>query len=478
MDILSVYFLRWGLKNIMLDQSFSAENFRIIFDYENRKGNYLEREFFPAIEDITKEIKTVSAKIREHRKTKSETSIDTYEEEKERLNKEKNELKENKEILLLEELEEIARDIAKEDFLTDLKEIDVGKDKKAYRFTKSTDPANSAASYPATYFALKQLQNNLRKLYKVKQGNRHNIVCQLRETLSDKLPKHIIRTDISSFYESIPRERLIKKLNDDPLLTLTSKTMILRILQKYKDISGEKSGLPRGVGISAYLSELYLRKFDEIILKCPQVLYYARFVDDIIIVCTADRNICIRRKWEFVEKSLRDIGLTLNRKKTFIKNINGKTKREKIDYLGYKFTFGDDSVDISLTDSKIKKYKNRLVLSFDDYLKTAKRNNNKAKSLLLKRIRFLTGNTRLVNNKKNAVVGIYFSYSLISKPYCLGCLDCFLRENINKIEDENLKNTLLELSFKKGFEEKRFFKFSAKDFKNIVKVWKYAPEKN
>ena len=218
---------------------------------------------------------------------------------------------------------------------------------------------------------------------------------------------------------------------------------------------------------------MYLRKFDEIILKCPQVLYYARFVDDIIIVCTADPSIHIRRKLAFVKKSLSDIGLTLNREKTFIKTINGKN-REQLDYLGYKFTFGTGSVDINLTKSKIQKYKNRLDLSFKDYHKTARHNKNKAKSLLLKRIRFLTGNTRLVNNKKNAVVGIYFSCSLMNQKSYLRWLDCFLIKNINKIEDEKLKNTLSKLSFKKGFEEKRFFKFSANDFKNIVKVWKHA----
>lgn len=38
----------------MLDQSFSIENFRKILDIENRKGNYLEGEFFTDIADISK----------------------------------------------------------------------------------------------------------------------------------------------------------------------------------------------------------------------------------------------------------------------------------------------------------------------------------------------------------------------------------------------------------------------------------------
>ncbi len=447
----------------MLDQSFSAENFRKIFDYENRKGNYLEGEFFPEIEIITKEIKKASVDIREHRKNNSNTSIDVYEAKIEELNKKKDVLKEKKENLLSEELEQICSAITEKNFSLDLKEIDIGKAKKAYGYEKNA----------ISYFTLKQIQNNLRKLYKVKQGNRHSIVCQLRETLADKLPKHIIRTDISSFYESIPRGRLLKKLNDDPLLTLTSKKIIRRILHEYEQISGERIGLPRGVGISAYLSELYLRKFDDIISSSPQVLYYARYVDDIIIVCSADPHISIRRKLAFVKKSLSDIGLTLNREKTFTKILNGK-KQDRLDYLGYRFTFGAGKVRINLTKSKVRKYRNRIELSFNDYHKKVKSNKNKSKSLLLKRIRFLTGNTRLVNNKKDAVVGIYFSCSLINEVSYLRWLDCFLLKNTNKIKDTKLRNALSELSFRKGFEENRFFKFSANDFKDIVKVWKYA----
>lgn len=38
----------------MLDQSFSAENFRKILDIENRKGFYLEGEFYADIDEINK----------------------------------------------------------------------------------------------------------------------------------------------------------------------------------------------------------------------------------------------------------------------------------------------------------------------------------------------------------------------------------------------------------------------------------------
>ncbi len=108
----------------------------------------------------------------------------------------------------MKELEKISYEVTKKNFSLSLQELDIGTGKKAY----------STGSTAAAYFVLKQLQYNIRKLYKVQQGNRYNIVCQLREILSDKFPKYLIRTDFANFYESIPRDKLWKKINDDPLL--------------------------------------------------------------------------------------------------------------------------------------------------------------------------------------------------------------------------------------------------------------------
>ena len=52
----------------MFDQSFSSKKLRRIFDLENRKGNYLDQVFLPEIEAISRQIKSVRARIR---KTKS-----------------------------------------------------------------------------------------------------------------------------------------------------------------------------------------------------------------------------------------------------------------------------------------------------------------------------------------------------------------------------------------------------------------------
>ncbi len=105
-----------------------------------------------------------------------------------------------------------------------------------------------------TFFALKQIQYNFRKLYKVKQANRFAIVSQIKGLLDDNFPKYVIRTDIQEFYESIPHDILLQKLNEENLLTFYSKKILFQILNEYKRLSGSEKGLPRGVGVSAYLA--------------------------------------------------------------------------------------------------------------------------------------------------------------------------------------------------------------------------------
>ena len=43
-------------------------------------------------------------------------------------------------------------------------------------------------------------------------------------------------------------------------------------------------GVPRGIGISSLLSEIYMRDLDDCIKKRPEVIFYARYVDDIFIL--------------------------------------------------------------------------------------------------------------------------------------------------------------------------------------------------
>lgn len=142
---------------------------------------------------------------------------------------------------------------------------------------------------PETFFVIKQLQRNINRIYKVKQANRHDLVCQIRDMLGSNFPLELVRTDISSFYESIDRKKLLEKLDSDQLLSPASKKYIKQVLVSYGVKSGTSVGVPRGVGISAYLAEFYLRPVDNAIRMIPGLVLYCRFVDDIVAVFARPR---------------------------------------------------------------------------------------------------------------------------------------------------------------------------------------------
>ena len=446
----------------MLDQSFSARNFRIIFDIENRRGRYLESEFFPDIEAQSRLIQASVDRLRQLRNARSLYTPEEYENERANLLRELDNLREEKETMLTSELEAASAAIASKTFSFGIEEVDVGTARKAFVAERNA----------ATFFAFKQIQHNIRRLYRVKQANRHQIVCQLRELLDDRFPKYIIRTDISSFYESIPRRPLLRKLNNDPLLTLTSKKIIRRILFEYGQKTGCDIGLPRGIGISAYLAELYMRDIDNSIRNHAGVLYYARYVDDMFIIFSPPPNV---GTWSFrraLASVLRKHELMRNRTKTKILAVDPSIPCA-IEYLGYKFEMQSGTVSLTMTTAKVDRYKRRIDLSIQDYKKRATKSEKRARTLLEKRLRFLTGNTRLVNNKKNVVSGIYFSNSLLTSDRDLRHLDDYLQNSLAGISNARLRNRLLRNSFVYGFETRKYYKFSTRDLSEIVEVWRH-----
>lgn len=76
---------------------------------------------------------------------------------------------------------------------------------------------------------LRKLNDNTKRLYKIKQADRGVIVSQVISLLKETVPMHILKMDIKSFYESINKHALIKKLTEDPLLSHQSK----KILEKF-----------------------------------------------------------------------------------------------------------------------------------------------------------------------------------------------------------------------------------------------------
>ena len=62
----------------MLDQSFSADNFRKIFDLENRRGNYLEGKYFPKLKRLRQKVQEGSRELWNFRRRKNLYTSEEY----------------------------------------------------------------------------------------------------------------------------------------------------------------------------------------------------------------------------------------------------------------------------------------------------------------------------------------------------------------------------------------------------------------
>lgn len=327
---------------------------------------------------------------------------------------------------------------------------------------------------------LRKLNDNVKRIYKDEQANRRIIINQVKTLLEDTTPSLIIKTDIKSFYESINRNRIIEKVQDDALLSYHSIKLIKKIFDH--PLIKEKTGLPRGVNLSATLSEIYLRKFDNWIRSKKGIFYYARFVDDMIIF-THSINAINNLQNEISEK-LGELaeGLILNREKTqTFKSININNKRP-LEYLGYKFIKENqkkhDSLKITIADKKVKKVKTRIIKALLDY------SENLDFNLLVNRIKFLTGNysIRKRTDGTDLRAGLYYNYMEVTDLSVFDELNKFYLKAINskngafgrKISSSLSKQqiiTLSKFSFKFGFLKKVYYSLSYDQTKNIISCW-------
>ena len=446
----------------LFDQTFSADNFRKIFDRENRRGNDVVGSFFPDLIDVTNEIRLQNQSIREFRKTKGSLSPGEF---KAQLEEMKFSLKEKKE-----------RKTAATDQL--LEGISAGARHKSFQLSvkKKLGPAGKEVyvvpNEARSFFVIKQLQRNLNRLYGIQQSNRHQIVCQIRDSIASNLPCILIRTDVEAFYESIDGGSLIKRLNEDQRLSLSSKDYIKQIMRSYQGLSGTQAGLPRGVGISAYLSELYMQGVDREIRAMPGIIYYARYVDDIVAIFSPSPDDDTTAYLSNIKNVIERHGLVPNASKTksmSLPTLNGST----FECLGYEFKPHAGNCNISIGNTKIMRYRRRIELAFSLYNIKSASNQKEAYRLLVSRMKFLTGNTRLSNSKQHALTGIYFNNSLISNAAVLNGLDSYFKYLTGKLSSATLRDRLAEMSFVDGFRERRFHNFSTTELSRIVKAWKY-----
>ena len=262
---------------------------------------------------------------------------------------------------------------------------------------------------------LRKLYRNIRRIYNVRQTNRNDIVKQIITLFSENVPMWVVRFDVHHFYESIDRETILRYLEEGGRLNFQSLQLLRNLFANPIVSAGE--GLPRGLGISSAMSELYMKYFDLDVRKMEGVYYYARFVDDIIVFCSSEKardKVCHE-----VPAMLQKMGLTLNAEKSY--TWEPETGKSLV-YLGYTFTKDSvqrKNVKVSIAQKKVNVIKTRITRSMVRYAKDGDFD------MLKLRVKYLTGNFTLCSNSTllPIYVGIYYNYRFASDRSALKALD-------------------------------------------------------
>lgn len=351
---------------------------------------------------------------------------------------------------------------------------------------------------PQDELVVRKLRSNLKHCKHALTDGRSQIVKRLLLLLEEGVPYRIYRLDIRSFFESFERQHVRKTVNSFRTLGPQSKSLIEALLSHHSDLGG--SGIPRGLSVSAVLSELLMQEFDQKVRWAADTFFFARYVDDIIAITSARESTP-----DFLAQvcSWLPPGLTLNPKKreiveapAKISKVNAAVAPELLsfDYLGYKFSVRNPtkleaagakdgelfrSVNVDIATKKLKRIKTRLIRSFLDYATT------NDWELLRDRIAFLTQNFSVYNPKAGGkkIAGIYYSYPLVTLASPgLKELDDFLRNAVlakhgrvfiktSPLLDGKKRRALLGYSFVRGHTDHSFVHFSPQRISAIQNCW-------
>lgn len=319
---------------------------------------------------------------------------------------------------------------------------------------------------------LRKISRNIKQLYYIKQGNRNRIIKHIITLLNEKCDLWVLRLDIHHFYETINRNQLLSDLKAKGRISAQT-IMLLEKLFELPEIRAI-DGLPRGINISAALSELYMKYFDIELRKQNGVYYYARYVDDIIIFCITEQT--REETYQRVLEELNKLPLTLNPEKTIFWDKNSTSP---LIYLGYAFNKVDNTVSVSIAPEKIKKIKTRITRSFVRFANDGKYNE------LVMRIKYLTGNFRLkhLNHLMPITVGLYYNYKYINEYNCLSELQMFYEKVLNvqvgrlgcqirRQMTKNQRKKLQKYSFIFGFQNKVRYDFNKSQLNSIKNCWR------
>lgn len=329
------------------------------------------------------------------------------------------------------------------------------------------------------FYPAKQAAEAIRSAALTDSSSRNSIVRALQSALHKAYDHAVMKLDIEAFFESIPHSVLLDRLSLCSNLDSVSMDLTRQLLGEFEAATGAQSGLPRGVGMSSHLAEFYMSDFDSNVKTHPGVLFFARYVDDVVIV--AENQQALSRVKTAVLAELNDLHLKPSTKKThdLIADAKGDYPAgTALEYLGYRFTRANGQLTTGLTDRRKSRRIQRLDLALQSWLGTAPNAiwpNHGHNGMLLDRIRYLAGNTKLLNSKSNIAIGLYFSNSALDEhadelAELDAILEAFTAQHASKMPDK-MRARIEAISFVEMFASRPFLRFSHRKIEKIVSLW-------
>ncbi|WP_160913952.1 antiviral reverse transcriptase Drt3a [Halobacillus litoralis] len=277
---------------------------------------------------------------------------------------------------------------------------------------------------------IEYLKDTIKQKYKIKLKDRTTIISNLKDILSENIDYYIIRLDIENFFQSIHLNDLLSKIEKSSLLQYREYDLLQKLLSK------QATGLPTGLSISNYLSELFLEGFDLRLRRIhANILFYSRYVDDIIIVVAGKVSKTETTKiHNKIESIFKEYKLKMNKSKSESKVLTKDKNSTAIEYLGYTFKRTrknntqkrEPSLEIGISNDKLQKYTAKINYIFFDFFQ----NNNE--HLLYERLKVLTKKNKM--SKKLFAIETNSKFSLKYTSVTFG-----LSEDYKFINDASFK---------------------------------------
>jgi hypothetical protein len=344
----------------------------------------------------------------------------------------------------------------------------------------------SVNSYP-TVLVLRKIASNLRCLKAAAPSERSHLIKVLLLFLHEEVNYRLYRFDIRRFFDSLTVDETLTRVATGEV---SQKTYELLKVVLHEHSTAGHHGIPTGLVISATLAEILMARFDEYVRTHPCVLYFGRFVDDIVIVTSGAENVA---DFESQLCEVLPTGTRFGTEKLARLDIpridHGKSATVgHFDYLGYAFTIRDElvsknrskrCVDVDLSNRSCKRILTRTAKAFRRYS-----NDGRFDDLYL-RICYLTSNYRLfdplVNRKRLAGVNHNHPFLTYHQGNSLQKLDeslsrlTFSSSQLRAAAGVSLnlqqRHQLIARSFLRGHRDKQYYSFSIKSLALIKRCW-------